>query len=150
MATSIPPLEETLILASRLHAGQVDKAGAPYILHPLRLMLGSKGLETQTVALLHDVVEDTPTTLAELAALGYPPAVLEALDCLTHREGEAYMDYVARAKANPVARQVKLLDLEDNMDLRRLFCDPTERDLARLKRYRQAWALLRDAPVPEE
>jgi len=93
------------------------------------------------VGVLHDVVEDTHFTQEDLRSRGYPTDVLEALDCLTKRPAEDYKHFIQRIKPNPIARRVKLLDLEDNMDVRRL---PTmnEEDFRRLKRYRKAWAEL--------
>ncbi len=138
----MPTLEDAIALASEAHRGQKDRAGAPYILHPLRVMMRVQGDAARMVAVLHDVVEDTAYTFDDLRLMGFGDEVLAALDCLTKRAGETYMDFVRRSGANPLARQVKLADIEDNMDLRRL---PTigEEDVARLRRYRRAWALLR-------
>jgi (p)ppGpp synthase/HD superfamily hydrolase len=96
----------------------------------------------KTVAILHDVVEDTDWTFADLKEEGFPPVVLEALDSVTKREGEAYEDFVKRSAGNPVGRKVKLADLEDNMDPRRLR-EITDDDKARLQRYINAWNFLR-------
>ncbi len=130
-------VERAVILATQAHEGQVDKAGAPYILHPLRVLARMTTTEEQTTAVLHDVLEDTPLTLEALASEGIPPVVLEALEHLTKREGEAYMDFIRRCAENPIARRVKLADLEDNMDLGRI-AQPTEKDKARVEKYRQA------------
>jgi (p)ppGpp synthase/HD superfamily hydrolase len=92
----------------------------------------------RTAAVLHDVVEDTPHTLDNLRALGFSEEVVQAVDNLTHRDDEPYDAYVERAASNPIARAVKLADLEDNLDLRRLD-DISERDLPRLRRYLAAW-----------
>ncbi len=138
----MPTLEEAIALAVEAHRGQCDKAGQTYILHPLRVMLR---LETDTermVAVLHDVVEDSPYSLERLRALGYPEEVLGALDCLTKREGEAYEAFIERVRPHALARRVKLADLEDNMDVRRLPA-VTPPDAARLARYRAAWERLR-------
>jgi len=113
-------LDKAIRLAAEAHAGQTEKNGSPYILHPLRLMFRMHGELEMAAAVLHDVVEDTDWTLERLGAAGFPPALVDALDCLTHRPGEPYPRYVRRAAANPVARRVKLADLEDNLDLRRL------------------------------
>jgi (p)ppGpp synthase/HD superfamily hydrolase len=139
----VPHLEDAIALAVEAHRGQRDKAGQTYILHPLRVMLR---LETETermVAVLHDVVEDSPWTLERLRGLGYPEEVLGALDCLTKREGETYEAFIERVRPHPLARRVKLADLEDNMDVRRLPA-VTARDAERLARYRAAWARLKD------
>lgn len=99
------------------------------------------------VGVLHDVVEDTkdkpkPITLDELRRMGYSEEIIRAVDCLSRRDGETYDAFILRAKANPVARRVKLVDLEDNMDIRRLSENLTPNDWERLARYRKAWAIL--------
>ncbi|WNG55301.1 HD domain-containing protein [Archangium gephyra] len=140
---SAPTLEDAIALAVEAHRGQRDKSGKTYILHPLRVMMR---LETDTermVAILHDVVEDTPWTLERLRGLGYPEEVLSALDCLTKREGETYEAFIERILPHPLARRVKRADLEDNMDVRRLLAF-TPRDAERLARYRAAWARLQE------
>ncbi len=136
-------LEDAIALAVRAHRGQTDKAGAPYVLHVLRVMLRMPDETAMTAAVLHDVVEDTPHTLDGLRAAGFSEAVVDAVDALTRRGGETYEAFVRRAGRNPVARLVKRADLEDNMDLRRI-ARPTDKDLARLRKYRAAWELLRD------
>lgn len=130
-------LERAIQIAVAAHAGQVDKAGAPYILHPLRMMMRGRTPEEQTVAVLHDVVEDSDWTLDRLRAEGFSEAVVTAIDHLTRRDDETYDAFVARAAKHPLARWVKLLDLEDNMDVRRLDT-LTEKDQARLSRYLRA------------
>jgi (p)ppGpp synthase/HD superfamily hydrolase len=145
-----PTLEHAILLAFKSHEGVLDRAGQPYLLHPLRVMLK---LETETeriVGVLHDVVEDTrdkpnQVTLDDLRCIGYSGEVVEAIDCVTNRDGESYEDFVARAKANPIARKVKLADVEDNMDVRRLPTKLTETDLRRLEKYRRAWEILKQA-----
>ena len=132
-------LEDAIQLAVQAHRGQKDKAGAPYILHPLRVMLRMRSDVGRMVAVLHDVLEDTQHTLLDLQQAGYPQRVLEALDCLTRRENETYEEFIERVKANPLARKVKIADLEDNMDIRRI-SDPQEKDMERLKKYRRAWS----------
>lgn len=137
-------IERAIELAARAHAGQVDKAGAPYIFHPLRLMLAVKTPEQQMAAVLHDVVEDTDVTLEDLKAEGFPTEVLEAVKALTKTAGEARLDAARRAAQNPIARAVKLADVTDNMDLTRI-ANPTEKDYARLKEYEQVKELLERA-----
>ena len=111
-------------MAATVHAGQRDKAGAPYILHPLRMMLKMKTVEAQMAAVLHDVVEDCGVTPALLAYEGFPTVVVEAVEALTKRSvdgaEEPYESFIVRAARHPVARLVKLADLEDNMDLSRI------------------------------
>ena len=134
-------LEDAISLAVEAHRGQRDKAGRPYILHPLRVMMRLETDEERTVAILHDVVEDTPWTLERLRERGYPAPVLSALDALTKREGETYEAFVERLRPDALARRVKLADLEDNMDVRRLPA-VTEEDMRRLTRYVKAWRRL--------
>ncbi|CAM4093142.1 HD domain-containing protein [Corallococcus exiguus] len=138
----MPTLEDAIALAVAAHQGQRDKAGQPYILHPMRVMLRLASDAERTVAILHDVVEDTPYTLERLRGMGYPEDVLSALDCLTKREGESYEAFIERLRPHPLARRVKLADLEDNMDVRRLK-DVTPKDAERLSRYVAAWTRLR-------
>lgn len=134
-------LERAIEIAARAHAGQVDKAGQPYVLHPLRIMMAVNGLHERMAAVLHDVVEDTDVTLDDLRAEGFPPEVLEAVRVLTKGEGEGRVEAAKRAAAHPVARAVKLADVADNMDLGRI-AKPTERDFARLREYEQVRAVL--------
>ena len=103
---------------------------------------GVKELE-RIVAVLHDVVEDTATTMSDLRRIGFSEAVLFVLDCVTKRPGEDYAQFIERAAANPAARKVKLADLEDNLDVRRLSV-VTEKDAARLEKYVRAWRRLKD------
>jgi (p)ppGpp synthase/HD superfamily hydrolase len=134
------PLESAIAIAVRAHAGQADKSGQPYILHPLRVMFRCQTDEQRIVAVLHDVIEDTSVTADDLRSQGFSEAILTALDCVTKRDGESYEAFVERAAANPIARQVKLADLEDNMDLRRLgAADLGQRETDRLSRYIRAW-----------
>jgi len=146
MSDSMATLEDAILLAVQAHQGQNDKAGAPYILHPLRVMLRMGSDIEMMVAVLHDVLEDTQYTLLDLQQAGYPEEVLEALDCLTRRENETYEEFIERVKTNPLARKVKIADLEDNMDIRRISA-PQEKDMERLKRYRRAWSALTKEPV---
>ena len=141
---SAPTLEDAIALAVEAHRGQRDKAGQTYILHPLRVMMRLETEPERMVAVLHDVVEDSPWTLERLRGLGYPEEVLGALDCLTKREGETYEAFIERLLPNPLARRVKRADLEDNLDVRRLPA-VTAKDSERLARYRAAWARLREA-----
>lgn len=134
-------IEEAIRIAVEAHRGQRDRGGAPYILHPLRVMFRVQTQAERMAAVLHDVVEDSAWTLNDLRARGFADEVLEAVDALTKREGEEYEAYVDRAAAHPVARRVKIADLEDNMDVRRTGT-VSERDAARLNRYLRAWKRL--------
>jgi hypothetical protein len=139
-------LDKAIQIAAQAHDGQKDKDGKPYILHPLRVMLGVEGELAQMVAALHDVVEDTSTTADDIRRAGFSEEVLEALRCVTHEDGVSYTDYVVRCKGNPIARQVKLSDLRDNSQLSRTLFRPDriERDTARLQRYALAYKYLTD------
>lgn len=134
-------IEKSLSIALRAYAGKTDKAGREYIHHPLRLMANMTTDTEMAVALLHDVIEDSDITVAELRAAGIPNDVVEAVLCLTKRAGENYSDFVLRAKQNPLARKVKLADIEDNINVLRLSV-LTEKDLARVTKYHAAWQVL--------
>ena len=128
-------------IAVKAHAGQVDKAGKPYIEHPAHVAAAVEGEKAKAVAWLHDVVEDTDLTFEDLSAAGVDDEVIEALRLLTHEEGVPYMDYVAEIKTNELARTVKLADLAYNSDLSRL-PKVTEKDLKRAEKYRRAIEVL--------
>lgn len=137
-----PTLEDALILAAQKHRGQTDKAGQPYVFHPIRVMGnlgGSASDEEKMAALFHDLVEDCGVSLDDLRRLGFPEAVVVAVDHLTKNpEGERdYQKAIERAAQDPIARKVKIADLTDNMDLNRI-AHPTAKDLARLEKYRLA------------
>ena len=136
-----PTLEDAIRLAVEAHHGQRDKNGQPYILHPLRVMFRLDTEPERIVGVLHDVIEDTEYTPDDLLKLGYSEEILQALDGVTRREGESYEDFVLRSKANSISRRVKIADLEDNMDIRRMI-GVTPKDMERLARYRKAWAEL--------
>ena len=132
-------LDRALRLAVEAHAGQTDASGAPYILHVLQVVMGCRpDPEAMAVAALHDVVEDSTTTIGDLRTLGFSKTIVEAVDAISRRDGETYEDYIERVLKVPLARRVKRVDLEHNMDIRRLtHVGPSES--ARLERYRQAW-----------
>jgi (p)ppGpp synthase/HD superfamily hydrolase len=142
--TGMSTLERAICIAAEAHAGQTDKAGAPYILHPLRVMGRVSSQEERIVAVLHDVIEDTDWTPDRLRAEGFSEIILDALDCVTHRPEEGYEDFVRRAAVHPVARQVKRADILDNMDPTRI-SEPTERDARRMEKYARALAILDEA-----
>ena len=131
-------LEDAIALAVEKHRGQVDKAGQPYILHPIRVMCRMTTEHEMMAAILHDVVEDTDVSLDDLRAAGYPAEVVEAVDGVSRRKGESYEDFVRRTASNPLAVRVKLGDLQDNMDIRRIESLGKD-DVKRLKRYQWAW-----------
>ncbi|MEG3007929.1 MAG: HD domain-containing protein [Pseudomonas sp.] len=135
-------LERAIAIAATAHAGQVDKGGAPYILHPLKVMLRMTTLEERIVAVLHDVVEDCEISLDDLRKEGFSEEVLSAIESVTKVSGESYEDFVERAAQNPIGRVVKLADLEENSDLSRI-ASPSWEDLERIEKYRRAIGRLR-------
>ena len=137
-------LKKAISLAEQAHAGQMDKGGHPYILHPKRVMERCSTAEEKIVAILHDVLEDTDITAEDLRRAGFSEEILAALNCLTHREEEGYMEYIERVCGNGLAVRVKYADLTDNMDLSRI-PHPTERDFARLEKYKKAKARIEKA-----
>ena len=134
-------LERAISLAAERHAGQVDKANAPYILHPLRVMLNVPDIEHKIVAVLHDILEDTTTTIDELYRLGFQTHLINAIIALSKQEGESRIQAAQRTVQNPIARVVKLADITDNMDLSRIQT-PTMKDFERLKEYQQVRDIL--------
>jgi (p)ppGpp synthase/HD superfamily hydrolase len=137
-------LERAICIAASAHAGQVDKAGAPYILHVLRVMLAMSSEEERIVAVLHDVLEDTPWTVDGLRAEGFGDRIIDAIDGLTRRDGESYEEFIQRAAANAISRRVKLADLADNSDLSRVDA-PSQDDRARVLKYERAIESLRQS-----
>ena len=135
--------KKALRLCFDSHKDQVDKTGMPYVFHPFHLAEQMDDEISTVCALLHDVVEDTDTTLEDLASMGFPTEVIDALTLLMHAPEVPYMDYVERISTNPIATKVKIADLTHNSDLTRM--DPTEIDEYALKRnekYKLALALL--------
>ena len=139
--TDLTPLERAIQIAVEAHLRQSDKADAPYILHPLRVMLQMDTDLERTVAVLHDVVEDSEWTLDRLRAEGFSEQVVQALDCLSKRDGEAYDDFIQRVRMNPLAGEVKIADLQDNLDVSRL-PELTDEDKARIRKYEKALSTL--------
>ena len=135
-------LETALKVAVEAHFGQRDKGGRPYIFHPLRVAAGCSG-KAKVAALLHDTVEDTSVTFEKLAELGIDGEILAAVRLLTHDKSVPYLDYVRKVKENPIAREVKMSDLRDNMDLKRLK-SLTDKDIRRLEKYHEAYMILED------
>ncbi len=130
-------LERAIAIAATAHEGQVDKAGAPYVLHPLRMMLRLSNTDERITAVLHDVVEDCGVSLETLRTEGFSERVVEAIDAVTRRPEESYDAFVLRAASNPIGRRVKLVDLQDNSDLSRI-ASPTTHDYERVEKYRRA------------
>ena len=132
---------QAMLLAYSAHHGQLDRSGVPYIFHPLHLAEQMHTENEIVAALLHDVVEDTTVTLADLQKAGFAPEIIEAVRLLTHDKSTPYMDYINALKENPIARAVKLADLKHNSDLTRLK-DHSEKTRERLKKYAEALRIL--------
>lgn len=129
-------------ICSTAHEGQTDKVGMPYHLHPERVAARCTTEAERIVALLHDTVEDTDVTPEYLLGRGFPQYIVDAILSVTKRDGESYEAFVARAKQNPIGRIVKIHDLEDNMDIRRLNTLSDE-SVARLRKYLAAYHFLK-------
>lgn len=133
--------DTALMIATKAHFGQKDKAGKPYILHPLRLALGMNSPDEQIVAVLHDVLEDSNFEIGDFVQYSFSKNILNALVCLTKRDGESYMEYIQRVKTNKIATAVKLCDLKDNLNITRLL-SLNDKDFSRIKKYHEALKLL--------
>lgn len=133
--------KKALKLCFEAHRNQLDKSGMPYVFHPFHLAEQMDTEESTTVALLHDVVEDTDYTLEDLKAMGFPNNVIDALALMTHDPRVPYMEYVKAISENPLATKVKLADLRHNSDLSRLD-SVDEKALSRVKKYAAAIELL--------
>lgn len=140
-------LQRAIEIATQAHQGQLDKTGRDYIGHPLRVMEMGKTEDEKIVGVLHDVVEDTDWSFEKLAAEGFSQEIIAALRCITKlHENENYDDFIERVRKNPLAKAVKINDLSDNMDIRRL---PylSDKDVKRLKKYLRAYKKLIREPV---
>ncbi len=129
-------LELAIKIAHKAHAGQLDKAGKPYILHPLTVMAQMDTDESKIVAMLHDAIEDSDLTIVELVQAGFPKLITDAIAAITKLDGEMYADYLLRVMANAIARKVKIADVTHNMDISRI-TNPTEKDFQRLEKYKK-------------
>lgn len=137
-------LDKMLVLAVTRHAGQYDRGGRPYILHTLAVMhkLRSDDEELNCIAVGHDIVEDTNTTYADLAELGFTERIIQGIRNLTKIPGETNEEYLTRIKSSPDSIRVKLCDLQHNSDIRRLK-GITEKDFARLQKYNKMYLELK-------
>lgn len=131
-------------LAQRAHERQLDKAGMYYIMHLIRVSERCRTREAKIAALLHDLLEDTPLGTKDITRQGICNSIADAAAALMHRRSESYMDYIKRVGSNRIACEVKIADLEDNMDITRLNGDLTEEDFKRLQKYKKAWDYLMD------
>lgn len=135
------PVDENLLalaiaIATKAHDGQFDKAGKPYISHPLTVMAQMDNLESKIVAVLHDAIEDSDLKITDLVQQGFPAFIIEAIAAITKQKDEPYEDYILRVKSNAIARKVKIADVTHNMDLSRI-ANPTAKDFQRLEKYKQ-------------
>ncbi|MEG4840437.1 GTP pyrophosphokinase [Microcoleus sp. B9-D4] len=137
-------LQRAIAIAAKAHEGQVDKAGNLYIAHSLFVMDNVNSLEQKIVAVLHDAVEDSELTLEQLRSEGFPEVLVSAIEAITKIEGEPYAAYLERVIANPIALQVKIVDVTHNLDLRRI-AHPTEADFQRIAKYKKVLSQLRAA-----
>ena len=135
-------VEEAEAFATKMHEGQTDKAGRPYIEHPRAVASMVDGETEKVVAWLHDTVEDTPATIEQIREM-FGDEIADAVAAMTHDKSVPYMDYVRNIKKNPIARKVKMADLSHNMDLSRL-ANVTDEDLARVEKYKKAYEILKD------
>ena len=135
-------LESAIQLAAEAHSGQQDKAGKPYILHPIRVMLSVRTTDEQIAAILHDTVEDTDVTYEQLSEAGFSAEIISAVRALTKLDGESRVEAARRAVKHPIARQVKLADVKDNLDISRI-PHLTDKDHARLDEYKLVQEILR-------
>lgn len=139
-------IDQALLLAVQSFQGVKDEDGQPYIMHCLRVMMNFTDPSLQQVAILHDLIEDTPVTLEQLREMGFSPQVIQAIGLLTRTSDVSYADYVCRLKPNALARQVKMADLRDNSDVRRMLyrSTSTQKDLRRAARYVLSYQYLDD------
>jgi len=131
-------LENALLIALTAHKNQKDHSGKPYILHPLRILNRMKTKDEMTIALLHDVLEDSKINLKDLIKYGLNKSILEAINLLTRNKKQNYNDYIKKLSKNELARKIKIADLEDNLNLIRIK-KLTNKDILRIKKYH--WAI---------
>jgi (p)ppGpp synthase/HD superfamily hydrolase len=131
-------------LAVERHAGQFDKGGRPYILHPLTVMhrLRTDDEELQCIAVGHDLIEDTDVASWDLEEMGFTHRVVQGIRDLTKYDGDSKEEYRERVKANPDAIRVKMEDLRHNSDIRRLK-GVSPKDVARMVRYHEFYLELK-------
>lgn len=135
-------IEKSLQIALQAHTGQTDKAGQAYVLHPLRIMAKMHTEEEMSVALLHDVIEDSDISAASLLDSGIPIAIVDAVECLTKLDGENYAQFIQRVLTNRLAVKIKMADIEDNIQVLRMD-SLSDADLERVKKYHTAWKTLK-------
>lgn len=132
---------KALEIAKKAHSGQFDKGGRPYIEHPMYVSSQFQDETLRTVALLHDVVEDSDYSFQDLEKEGFDKMIIDAVVAITKLEKETYSNYIIRLKNNKLARQVKIVDLKHNMQLNRI-SNPTKKDFCRIEKYKEALGVL--------
>jgi len=137
-------LDKAILIAAQAHQGQKDRYGATYTLHPIRVMMQCETETEMIVAILHDVIEKTERTSEQLREQGFNEDIIEAVDLLTRRDSQPYMEYIDRLKGNPIARKVKIADIEDNMNPKRMD-SLSDKNFEKLARLHKAWLILKDA-----
>ena len=144
-------LEKAIIFATKKHAGQLDKADKPYILHPLAVMMKLGTEQEQIVAVLHDVMEDCGVTAEELSNEGFSRCIIEAVEAISRRKdkGETYREYIQRCEKNTLAVMVKFADLEHNMSPERAKALPEDERRGLEKRYMKALYYLKFGGWPK-
>ena len=140
-------LDEALNLVANHFRGITDKSGSPYVLHCIRAMMTVESLDAKMVAVMHDLIEDTPMTLAQLRTKGFSEQVVNGVDLVTHKDDVSYPDYIVAIKKNSIATEVKLADLKDNTSLNRtLYREKSSaKDCARIQRYLLSYQFLTEA-----
>ena len=136
-------LRNAIFIAISAHNKQLDRNGQPYICHPFRVMEAGLTIEEKIVGVLHDLIEDTDVTLTDLSSEGFPEEIIDAVHALSKLDNEDYNHYIGRVKKNNLAVRVKLNDLTDNMDLRRLK-EITKDDIERIQKYLKTYDELTD------
>jgi (p)ppGpp synthase/HD superfamily hydrolase len=139
-------LDKAVLIAAQAHQGQKDRYGVNYILHPLRVMLRFESETEMIVAILHDVIEKTEWTIDKLKEQGFNDTILMAVNLLTRQDEQPYMEYIEKLKGNRIARRVKIADIEDNMNPRRMDTLSDE-NLEKLARLHKAWIILKQADI---
>jgi (p)ppGpp synthase/HD superfamily hydrolase len=135
-------LNRAIEIAVKGHRGQFDKAGKPYILHPLRVMVSLDNEDEMICAILHDIIEDTKIRTQDLISEGFDQKIIDAILSVTKSDIDTdYFDFIRRAKENPIGRKVKIADLKDNLNLDRI-SDPSPEDFRRIEKYRKALHIL--------
>lgn len=132
--------KKAINLMYKYHNGQLDKSGLPYVFHPFTVAFNMKDEETCIVALLHDIVEDTPCTFEELESM-FSNEIVNAIKLMTHNPKEDYFTYIDRISTNRIASLVKISDLKHNSDESRLN-NVTEKDIKRIEKYKKALEIL--------